>query len=133
MKPITYIAIKVAVNYWEDATVNGVEDVDGSLVPCTVRSMWNPVVRLSDGVIVNWTEGTTAEIHYKVVDSGSYYLLDADRNVLYRKEGDYVPSDVIDTDRSGWGDYIIWTVDEKGRILNWRNREIDLENWEKSP
>lgn len=53
----------------------------------------------------------------KVVDEGSYYLLDENLNVLYSIEEDYVPdSNSVDGD---YGDYIHLHIDLKnGKILN---------------
>lgn len=31
------LKVEAGVRYWEDATVNGIEDVDGALIPCKKR------------------------------------------------------------------------------------------------
>ena len=31
--PVKYLRAECGVRYWEDATVNGVEDTDGKLIP----------------------------------------------------------------------------------------------------
>jgi len=107
------------VRYWEDAEVNGVEDIDGTLIPCRDGKAWNPTIDLKTGKIINWPEGTTASIHYKVCDDGRYTLLDADGAALATIDG-YVPKVMCPGD-SGYGDYVIMNVKADGSIENWRN------------
>lgn len=121
-----YIKVRAGVRYWEDATVNGEEDGDGSRVPFRVRDDWCPVIGLGDGVIVDWPAGTTADIHYKVCDDGDYWVTDA-TGVLLRKWGGYYVPDVLCPEENGYGDYIILHVDGDGRIRNWR--APDLSGW----
>ena len=103
---------------WEDASVDGVEDEKGDLIPCRVEDDWCPLIELATGKIRNWVPGTTADIHYKVCDDGSYALLDADQNVITKYDG-YVPA-LLWPEGDGFGDYIIMKVDEDGMIANWK-------------
>lgn len=103
--------------YWEDAKVNGVQDDDGTLIPCRVGDTWAPLIDVDAGVIQAWPAGTTADIHYKVCDEGVYELLDASMTVLVKRDG-YVPG-VMCPNENGYGDYVIMTVGEDGRIANW--------------
>ncbi len=106
------------VRYWEDATVDGVPDEAGDLIPCRVGDNWEPLIELETGIIQNWQRGKTASIHYKVCDDGRYALLDASMTCL--KEIDaYVPS-IMCPEGNGFGDYVIMNVDADGRIANWR-------------
>ena len=73
---VTAIGITAEVRYWEDATVNGVEDTDGALIPLRFGDCWMPIIELDTGRVRDWPEGTTADIHYKVCDAGEYELLD---------------------------------------------------------
>lgn len=117
---IKYLRIEAQVRYWEDAEVNGKEDTeDGGLIPCKEGDIWKPLIDINKGVIVNWPQGTTADIHYKVCDQGEYFLLDENHNeVLSLTGGQYVPNKLI-PDSDGCGDYIIMQIDEMGKILNW--------------
>jgi len=112
--------VKAGARYWEDATVNGVEDTVGDLIPCRVEGdeNWLPVIDIDTGVITNWEQGKTAEIHYKVCDDGLYVVYDENEKEIARKDG-YVP-DTMSPKENGYGDYIIMNVDENGLIENWK-------------
>ena len=79
MEYAQFIEIGAEVRYWEDATVNGQEDMDGTRIPCRNGKVWEPVIDLKTGHISNWPVGTEANIHYKVCDAGEYWLLDASK------------------------------------------------------
>lgn len=115
---IATLAVSAGVRYWEDATVNGVEDSEGTLIPFRDGEYWVPVIDLETGIIKDWPQGTVADIHYKVCDDGDYTLLDADGNIVKKIEG-YVPK-LMSPAENGFGDYIIMKVDENGKIANWK-------------
>ena len=113
---IKKLEIRADVRYWEDAVINGEPDEDGTLTPCREGNLWCPVIDIESGVILNWQQGVKADIHFKVCDSGSYYLVDAhDKRVLSR-EDDYVPNSLVP---GSYGDYIVMQIDETGKITNW--------------
>ena len=118
---VKFLRASCGVRYWEDATVDGVQDTDGTLIPCRVGDRWEPVIDLETGIIANWTAGKSAEIHYKVCDDGKYMLLDADHVIVKTIDG-YVPSIMCPAD-IGYGDYVIMNVDAAGRIADWK---VDL-------
>lgn len=124
---ITTLSVRAGARYWEDATVNGVEDTEGTLIPCREGDYWCPEIDIETGVITNWKQGKTADIHFKVCDDGEYFLKDSEGNVVTQKEG-YVPN-ILDLDRESYGDYIIMTVDEYGKISNWKN-DPDISDFE---
>lgn len=122
IKKITEVEVKTLhvvahVRYWEDAKVNGVEDEDGDLIPCRSGENWCPIIEVDTGAILNWKQGKTANIHYKVCDAGIYTLKDAEGNDVFTLEG-YVPK-MMSPKKSGYGDYIIMDVDENGKIDKW--------------
>jgi hypothetical protein len=121
----TKLKVDADVRYWEDATVNGVEDEDGALIPLRVGDAWCPTINIDEGTIENWPAGTTASIHYKVCDAGVYGLISEDGEMLVSKDG-YVPS-ILSPGGSGYGDYIIMNVDERGKIEGWK---VDLSYFE---
>ena len=92
---VKYCQVKAGVRYWDDATVDGADDVDGDLIPCREGELWCPKIDIDRGVIVNWVQGKTANIHYKVCDAGSYYLQDIIGNTILSIEKDYVPNKLI--------------------------------------
>ena len=114
---VTYLHAICDVRYWEDANVNGEVDTDGKLIPCRNGNSWEPIILLETGRIVNWKEGVTAKIHYKVCDAGMYRLLDNANSLIVQIDG-YVPS-IMCPEGNGYGDYVIMNIDEKGQIANW--------------
>lgn len=127
---VKYLKVDAGVRYFEDAKVNGVRDTDDSpMIPFAVLCKaadsglrhdtyrWRPTIDLEEGKIVDWPKGTTADVHYKVCDDGTYSLLDKDKNVLIEVNS-YVP-DILCPKEEGYGDYIIMDIDEDGNIANW--------------
>lgn len=126
--PVKYLRAECGVRYWEDASVNGVEDTDGNLIPLRNGDTWDVTIDLITGKIEGWPEGTTADIHYKVCDDGRYHLLDADRNVV-RSIDEYVPKMMAPGDEDhGFGDYVVMNIAEDGTIDKWK---VDLSEFEK--
>ena len=117
-KRVETLAVFADVRHWEDATVNGIEDTDGSRIPCRNGSNWEPLIRLSDGVITNWKNGAVADVHYKVCDAGLYRLLDAEGRKVAERDY-YVPS-MLSPGGDGFGDYIIMKIDGSGKIEGFR-------------
>jgi len=113
-----YLHASCGVRYWEDATVNGVEDEDGTLIPGRVGDYWEATINLDEGSILNWPEGIVADIHYKVCDDGIYILKDSEGKTLFEYEG-CVPSILCPT-QTGYGDYVIMHVNADGTIDGWR-------------
>lgn len=122
-----FLHAECGVRYWEDATVNGVEDVDGYLIPLRDGEAWCPTIEIETGTIVEWPKGTVAKIHYKVCDDGRYTLLDANREQIVSIAG-YVPS-IMWPGGNGYGDYVIMSIDGDGKIANWH---VDLSKFESS-
>jgi len=118
--PVKYLHAQCGVRYWEDATVNGVADADGTLIPCRVGDCWCPVIDLDTGKIEGWPEGTTARIHYKVCDVGIYTLLNANREKVASADG-YVP-EMLSPAGLSYGDYVIMNIGPNGEIENWKAR-----------
>ena len=116
---IKTLEVEAGVRYWEDATVNGVEDENGDLIPCRDGELWKPIIDVESGKIINWTIGTKADVHYKVCDNGSYYLKDPEGNIVLSIESNYVPQILCPKD-SGYGDYIIMDIDKNGMIADWK-------------
>lgn len=128
---VAAIRVMAEVRYWEDATVNGVEDTDGSLIPLRLERCWEPIIDLETGRVRNWPEGTTADVHYKVCDAGEYELLDAQGELVAEQHG-YVP-DMLGVGEPSYGDYIIMKIGPDGLIEGWRPPTIDPELWSWEP
>lgn len=124
---VKFLEVSAGVRYWEDASVDGVEDTDGTLMPLRRGDTWAPVIELSSGVVKNWPTGVTSDVHYKVCDQGQYWLLDEDGKRIAKYASDYVP-DLLSPQESGYGDYIILKIDGEGRISGWR-ASITEDEW----
>lgn len=126
MNTAKFLTLDVAVRYWEDALLDGAPDEDGN-IPFRQGSRWKPTINLDTGEIIGWPK-VLAKIHYKVCDDGVYTLTDSNYNKLAILDS-YVP-EFLAIDDTGFGDYIIMTVDQSGFILNWKRPDIDMEYWE---
>lgn len=129
MKEAKFILVHAGVRYWEDATVNGVEDEDGSLIPGRHGDEWRFKIELETGKLVDWPAGAIADVHYKVCDDGSYWLLDGDGNKIARREG-YVPNTFLCHGDNGYGDYIIMKINGDGQIEDYRRPKVVPSDWE---
>lgn len=112
------LLVEAGVRYWEDSTVNGVNDEEGDLIPCRDGDTWKPIIDLESGIIINWEKGKEADVHYKVCDDGEYWLLDENDVKITKAKGYYVPS-ILSIGENGYGDYIIMKIDSDGKISNW--------------
>jgi len=119
-----YIEVSAGVRYWDDSSINGQEDADGTLTPFRKGDAWCPVIRLSDGLVMDWPVGMTADIHFKVCDAGEYWLLDESMKRVAKWAGFYVPDDFLCHGDNGYGDYIIFKIESDGHIAKWRVPEI---------
>lgn len=116
---VYFLKAEMEVRYWEDGIVNGVQDEDDDpKIPLRKHDMWLLEIHLHDGSIREWPVGTTAKVHYKVCDAGSYQLLDADRQVVVSQDG-YVPS-MLAPQGGGYGDYVILDIGSDGIIQGWK-------------
>jgi hypothetical protein len=125
----TRLIVEAGVRYWEDATVNGVEDSDGTLIPFRRGDDWCPVIDLAAGKIIDWPAGTEADIHYKVCDDGEYWLADAGGTKTAKWAGHYVPDAFLSVGSRGYGDYVIMKVGADGSIAGWEQPAIVPGEW----
>lgn len=127
-----YLNIVAHVRHTEDATINGVSDKAGAM-PGLYDELWDITVELATGKVLDWPQDITARIHYKVCDSGDYFILDENMWRVAERCDNYVPR-FLAIDSEGWGDYIILTI-EGGAIRNWKwslsLEELCEEGWER--
>jgi hypothetical protein len=121
-----YIEVNAEVRYWEDATVNGIEDKEGKLIPFRKENCWSPVIRLADGMVVDWPIGTTADVHFKVCDAGEYWLQDEECKRVAKWAGFYVPDEFLCHGDNGCGDYIILKIGADGLIKKWNMPDVHM-------
>lgn len=127
---VKYMRVEAGVRYWEDCKVfyKGEEltvDEDGMLnpphlpsVPMKTGSSWLIEILVDSGFILNWPQGFSMDVGFKVCDDGVYTLLDAEKNVIDVKKYIYVPS-CLSISQNGYGDYIFMKITDVGRILGW--------------
>lgn len=137
-----YLKVDAGVRYWQDAYINGNRDTDcdeTDVYPnmpcaeyigkqhCVLRGndwRWRPLIEIETGRIVNWQQGITANVHYKVCDDFACEILDSGKEVITSYDG-YVPKVMCPADE-GYGDYIIMNIDESGFIQGWEKEFIRL-------
>lgn len=107
------LRVSANIRYWGDATLNGNEDNDGE-IPCRIGDLWEPIIELETGKIMNWNQDVTASVHYKICDAGRYQLIEADGSIVKTIDG-YVPI-MLSPKENNFGDYIIMNIDENGVI-----------------
>ncbi|MCH8491110.1 MAG: hypothetical protein LAT81_14440 [Oceanicaulis sp.] len=112
----THLRAECGVRYWEDGTINGKDDTEGTLIPCREGDTWCPVIELKTGYIQNWPEGVVADLHYKVCDDGAYHLM-AEGEKITSITG-YVPK-IMRPGKNGSDDYVVMNIDGSGKIENW--------------
>ena len=105
---IDFVRIQVAVNYGEEDITND--------FPFRRGDVWDVVVDINTGRILDWPSGVECDLHMKVCDQGSYWLLDRDRGVIASIEQNYVPHGVVP---GSYGDYVELTINGDGIITNW--------------
>ena len=123
---LKFLRVKANVRYWDDSQLDGEDDTEGNM-PCALDGLWCPEIDIEKGIIFNWKEGSTAEIHYKVSDECGWELIDKDLNIALSVEDGYVP-DTLCPKGDGYGDYIIMNIDENGKIENWNFDINDFTN-----
>lgn len=80
-------------------------------------------IEISTGKIPDWPVGQSGELHIKVVDNGTYNLLDKNKTLLVSLQDEYVPNHLIPGD---YGDYIVLHVNITGEVTNWyKNPRFD--------
>jgi hypothetical protein len=124
-----FIELNAGVRYWEDANINGVEDTDG-VIPLRQGDRWVPVIDLQTGEVAGWPEGLYASIHYKVCDDGEYWLLDEAHLRIAKWNDYYVPNDILCINDNGYGDYIIFQINQAGKIIDWKIPIIKEDDWD---
>ena len=76
------------------------------------------LIDIDSGVIVGYIPEILINIFDECVDEGIYVLYDEDMNIIAEYEG-YVPN-ILEVNENGYGDYLNFTINEDGSILNWK-------------
>jgi hypothetical protein len=125
-----YLLVSIDIDYFiHDAVIQGdMEEPDN--IPCRNGKNWEPIIHLSDGQIINWHSGLSASIYSKVRDTGDYWLLNEQKQKIRKWYDNYVPDKFLCIDEKGFGDYLIFTINQDGKIHHWHNRKINNKEWE---
>lgn len=124
MHAAKYIKVDAGICYSESAILNG-NVVNGDIQ--FYEGDWCPIINLENGHVLNWIVGNTAQIHYKIGDYERYWLLDNSMNIISRWKDYCIPNSFLCVNREGYGDYIIFTINENGYIKDWKQPTIDTE------
>ena len=77
-------------------------------------------IDVETGQILNWPVGVEANLNcLKVVDEGTYILLDYKDNMISYHDYRYVPK-CLEIDGNGFSDYFMFHVNKDGYIVNWK-------------
>ena len=111
--------VKMAGCWWEDAVVNGLTDekTHEKQMPGYHGGTIDWDIDAENGRILNWNDGSTAQVWYKVVDCFAYDYGD------HHYGPDYVP-EFMAIDDKGWGDYVRLTIDGNGFIKDWSAKKF---------
>lgn len=71
------------------------------------------------GKVVAFAANVKIDIFDKCVDEGTYALYDEKMNPIAEYEG-YVPN-ILEVNENGYGDYLNFTINPDGTIVNWKN------------
>lgn len=116
---VMFVRIEIAPRYIGDS-----EDDDmPSDFPLLndIKTLWQATVNVDTGLIHEWPEGQSREMHVKVCDAGTYTLLDVNGETVAEING-YVPNRLVP---GSYGDYVELKINESGFITNWpKNPDI---------
>ena len=88
--------------------------------PLVKRNVWTGIINLKTHKVLDWKkEYASLFFQAKVRDSGTYFLLDKEKNYLCKLHG-YVPNKLI-PESDDCGDYIRLRINYDGVIENWPN------------
>jgi len=122
-----FLRVSANVRRWSGAEINGKIDESGSKVPFRCGDFWAPVIDIDNGTVVAWPDDMVAKFYFKICDTGSYYLLDKNMDILASIDNNYVPNGLCHGD-IGYGDYIIFNVGGDGKIEKYTNL-VDPDDW----
>ncbi len=112
MKPVELdirsIVLDLPVRYDEDGMPLDFPHRDGD--------SWRIEVLIDSGQILNWPEGVEHDLYMKVVDGGTYTLIDANGEEVGAIRENYVPHGVVPGE---YGDYVNLKIGGNGVIKNW--------------
>jgi hypothetical protein len=131
---IKYLGFKVPVDIDDFEFPEG-ESLDDFTQYNELENILECLIDIDSGYVVGYTPTISINIFDKCVDEGTYVLYDENMNIIDEYEG-YVPN-ILEVNENGYGDYLNFTINEDGSILNWK-QHIDylgnriFEEWDKN-
>lgn len=119
---VKYLKVDIENYYLEDFEVNGKELETWDDFPSCMKGRGENIefaVDIETGKILGWTEGTTFVAHAKIADGGTYFLTDENYESMTPSLNHYVPR-MLDTHGDGHWDYMNFSVNEQGYIVNFK-------------
>ena len=118
MQQAIYIEVNAPVE-WDSFTIYK-PDGEQVQIPGQRGELWCPIIRLSDGLVLDWPQGATLDVCEKVRDVGQYWLLDENKQKIAIWTNYYVPEEFLCHGNKGYGDYIDFRIGADGHIKQWR-------------
>jgi hypothetical protein len=56
---------------------------------------WTATIDIVTGIVRDWKQGVSGRVFSKVRDAGKYYLLNEDKELIFKQECGYVPNKLI--------------------------------------
>lgn len=111
---IKFLRMEIPVRYGE-------EDIPNDF-PGRTDDVLSLLVDVESREIIGFPKDFCYNVHMKVCDEGSYYLLDANKEELLKLENYYAPNEFVP---GSYGDYVELNI-VNGVIENWlKNPKID--------
>lgn len=111
---VKFVTVRVHVRYGEEDMPNDFPGRKGDI--------WEVTIELETGQILDWPADAGLRLDWpgsfdmKVVDEGSYFLLDENKKVVAYIEDGYVPNNLLPGE---YGDYLNLEISVTGKITNW--------------
>lgn len=115
---VKYVKVELPIRYGEEDMVKDFPLREEIPTDKYGYDCWKGTIEIDTGKILEWPQGKIGSFYLKVVDEGSYYLLDKNQKIVASIKQDYVPNQLLPP-KDGYGDYVNFEIDENGIITNW--------------
>lgn len=131
---VKYIGFKVPADINDFEFPEG-ESIDNFIQYNESENTLECLIDIESGYVIEYNQNISINIFDKCVDEGTYVLYDENMNIIDEYEG-YVPN-ILEVNENGYGDYLNFTINEDGSILNWKQHINYLGNrifkeWDKN-
>lgn len=120
---VKYVKVELPIRYGEEDMSKDFPLREEVSTDRNNNDWWKATIEVDTGKILEWPQGQVGEFYLKVVDEGSYYLLDENQKIVASIKQNYVPNQLLPP-TDGYGDYVNFEIDENGIITNWYKNPI---------